>query len=376
MIYLDYNGTTPLDTKVRMAMLPYLEHDFGNPSSLCALGRHAAHALMQARVELASLLGAKAQEVIFTSGATESIVTAFHCAMSAQPLKRHIVTSAGEHSATLNIAHQYTERGYDVTFLPLDTHGILSLDMLEEAITPQTALVSLLWANNETGVIFPIEKIAEITHRKNLSLHLDAVQAVGKIPINLATLPVDYLSLSGHKIYAPKGIGALYVHRHACYQPLFPGSQENARRGGTENVASCVALGKAAALAQDLLMTEMPRESSLRDYLEEEIIKKIPHVSRNGEKNNRLANTSNLTFEGIEAAQALLLFDQAGLCASAGSACNTKSKHPSHVLAAMGRTPQEAASSLRFSLGRFTTQEEIDHALNIIVPVITKLRLL
>lgn len=372
MIYLDYNGTTPIDPEVRTAMLSFLEKDFGNPSSMCALGRQAAQALMKAREEVASLIGARAQEIIFTSGATESIITAFHSAVSASPEKRHMVISSVEHSATLQTAHEYILRGYDVTFLPVNNNGMLSLDLLEQAITPNTLLVSLLWANNETGVIFPIEEIAEITKRKQTSLHLDAVQAVGKIPIDLARVPVDYLSLSGHKIYAPKGIGALYVHRHAFYKSLFPGSQENGRRGGTENVAACVALGKAATLAKELLPIEMSREGHLRDYLEEEIHKKLTGVTLNGGE-NRLANTSNLRFKGIRAAEALLLFDQAGLCASAGSACNTKSKTSSHVLSAMGQTPEEASASIRFSLGRFTTKEEIDAALTIISNVIKKL---
>ena len=232
----------------------------------------------------------------------------------------------------------------------------------------------MLWANNETGVIFPVEKIAALTSKKNAPLHIDASQAVGKIPIDLTTLPIQYLSLAGHKIYAPKGIGALYVHRHAFFTPLFLGSQENTRRGGTENVASCVALGKAATLAQTFLPLEMPREQALRDYLEKELLEKFDGVSLNGKKTNRLLSTSNLTFKGIQAAEALLLFDQEGLCCSAGSACHTKSKTPSHVLTAMERTPAEARASLRFSLGRFTTEEEINRALEIIPRVVRKLR--
>ena len=374
LLYLDYNATTPLDPAVREAMLPFLEHDFGNPSSLCSLGRRAAEALHQAHAQVATLLGAQSSEIVFTSGATESIATAFHCALTADSKKRHIVTSATEHSATLELCHDYATRGYEITFLPVNTDGMLSLEALEKAITPSTALVSLLWANNETGVIFPIEKITEITKKKNIPLHVDASQAVGKIPIDLTTLPIEYLSLSGHKIYAPKGIGALYVHRHAFFTPLFLGSQENARRGGTENVASCVALGKAASLAQTFLPLEMPREGALRDHLEKELLEKIEGISLNGEKTNRLLSTSNLSFKGIQAAEALLLFDQEGLCSSAGSACHTKSKTPSHVLTAMKRTPAEARASVRFSLGRFTTEEEVNRALEIIPRVVRKLK--
>ncbi|MFZ4116265.1 MAG: cysteine desulfurase family protein [Chthoniobacterales bacterium] len=374
MIYLDYNGTTPIDPTVRAVMLPFLEDAFGNPSSMCQLGREAAAALAQARAQVAALLGARSSEIIFTSGATESIATAFHCALTANPKKHHIVTCVTEHSATLKCCHEYASRGYEITLLPVNREGMLSLEVLENALTPATALISLLWANNESGVIFPIEKIAAIAQQKKVPLHLDAVQAVGKIPIDLATFSVDYLSLAGHKFYAPKGIGALYVHRHAFYTPLFPGSQEHGRRGGTENIPAIVALGKAAELALQLLSTEMTREAALRDSLEEELFKKIDSIFLNGEKTNRLSNTSNFSFTGIQAAEALLLLDQEGVCCSAGSACNTKSKTPSHVLTAMRLTLAEARSSLRFSLGRFTTQEEIDRVLEIIPRVVKKLR--
>ncbi|MDH4470553.1 MAG: aminotransferase class V-fold PLP-dependent enzyme [Verrucomicrobiae bacterium] len=374
MIYLDYNATTPIDPGVYAAMLPFMEKEYGNPSSMCTLGRTAAHALMEARSQVAALIGARSCEVLFTSGATESIATAFHSALSSNPSKRHIVTSTTEHSATRNLCHEYETLGYEITELSVDSSGMLSLDALEETISPSTALLSLIWANNETGVIFPIEKIIEITQRKKVTLHLDAVQAIGKIPIDLSKLPIDYLSLSGHKIYAPKGIGALYVHRHTLFRPLFPGSQENGRRGGTENVASCIALGKAAELAHQMLLHEMKRECALRDRLEKTLLEKIEGVSLNGVKKNRLSNTSNLCFHGIQAVEALLLLDLEGLCCSAGSACNTKSKTPSHVLSAMGLTHDEVSSSLRFSVGRFSTEEEIDHALNIIPRVVQKLR--
>lgn len=373
-IYLDYNATTPLDPIVRNALLPFLENQFGNPSSTYKLGAEASIAISKARTSLATLLGASSSEMIFNSGATEAITTAFLSALQANPNKRHIVTSSVEHHATLELCRYYETCGYEVTYLPVDEDGNLSLSQVEEAITSNTALISLLWGNNETGVLFPIEEIAAIVASKKSTLHIDAVQAVGKIPINLASTPIHYLSLSGHKIYAPKGIGALYVHRHAFYRPLLLGSQENERRGGTENVASIVALGKAAELASFYLAEEAARETKLRLRLEEELVRSLKKVQLNGNKTACLPNTSNFTFEGIQAAEALLLLDREGLYCSAGSACNTTSQTPSPVLNAMGRTSVEARASLRISLGRFTTEEEIDRTLEIIPRIIKKLR--
>jgi cysteine desulfurase len=374
-LYLDCNATTPLDPAVRAVMLPFLEGAFGNPSSSYRLGRNSAQALLAARNELAELLGARASELVFTSSGTESITTAFLSALSHQPEKRHIITSAVEHSATKLLCLDLEKRGYEITWLPVNEQGELSVEVLEKAITPATALISLLWGNNETGVLFPMEKIAAIAAAKNVLLHIDAVQVVGKIPINLATLPISYLSLSGHKIYAPKGIGALYVHRHAPYKAFLQGSQEEGRRGGTENVASIVALGEAARVARKVLSNEFLREAALRDRLEAGLCSKIENVWIDGVKAERLPNTSHLTFEGIDAATALLLLDEQGLYCSAGSACNTASRDPSPVLTAMGRSRKEASAGLRFSLGRFTTEEEIDSALEIIPRVIEKLRL-
>lgn len=372
--YFDYNATTPLDPAVRKAMLPFLEGGFGNPSSSYQLGRDAATALFVARNQLAELLGARSSEIIFTSSGTESTTTAFCSVLSYQSEKRHIITSLVEHSATKLLCLDLEKRGYEITWLPVDVEGQLSLEQLEKAITPATALISLLWGNNETGVLFPMEKIASLAAAKNVPLHVDAVQVVGKIPINLETLPISYLSLSGHKIYAPKGVGALYVHRHAPHKALFQGSQEEGRRGGTENVASIVALGEAAKVAQQLLVKEVAREAALRDRLEEGLVSRIKNVRVNGAKKERLPNTSHLTFEGIDGAAALMLLDQEGISCSAGSACNTASRDPSSVLTAMGRSRKEALAGLRFSVGRFTTKAEIDKALEIIPRVIEKLR--
>jgi len=285
-----------------------------------------------------------------------------------------LITSTVEHSATLELCQYYESCGYEVTYLPVDREGNLSLEQLENSITPSTALISLLWANNETGVIFPVEKIAAIASEKNIPLHLDAVQAVGKIPIDLQSIPVSYLSLSGHKIYAPKGVGSLYVNRHVSYTPLLRGSQEGTRRAGTENVASITGFGHAAMMAKEKLSSEQQRLTTLRDYFEKMLMRSLQGVHLNGEKASRLPNTSSLTFDKIEATAALFLLDEKKLFCSAGSACNTQSRTPSHVLSAMGCTLEEARSTLRFSFGRFTTEIEIKESIKIISSVVQKLR--
>jgi cysteine desulfurase len=374
LLYLDHNATTPIDPAVRDAMLPWLENEFGNPSSVYSLGRRAAAALAKAREQVATLVGAQPSEIIFNSCGTEATNTAILSALAIDPDKRHIITSTVEHSATIKLCEHLATRGYEITWLPVDKDGLLDPDRLEAAITSETAVVSLLWANNETGVIFPVEEIAAIAARKKVPLHLDAVQAVGKVPINLSELGVQYVSLSAHKLYAPKGVGALYVNRRARYTPLLRGSQEESKRGGTQNVASIVAFGKAAELAQAHLLASAERIGSLRDRFEKTILATIDGVRRNGTDEPRLPNTSNLSFTGIEAETALLLFDKEGLCCSAGSACSSGSINPSHVLTAMGVTRDEARASLRFSLGRTTTEADIERALEIISHTVAKLR--
>lgn len=374
LLYLDHNATTPIDPAVRVAMLPWLENEFGNPSSIYSLGRRSAAALAKAREQVASLVGAQPSEIIFNSCGTEATNTAILSALAIDPDKRHIITSTVEHSATIKLCEHLATRGYEITWLPVDKDGLLDPERLEAAITSETAVISLLWANNETGVIFPVEEIAAIAARKKVPLHLDAVQAAGKVPINLSELGVQYVSLSAHKLYAPKGVGALYVNRRARYTPLLRGSQEESRRGGTQNVASIVAFGKAAELAQAHLLASAERIGSLRDRFEKTILTTIDGVLRNGTDEPRLPNTSNLSFNGIEAETALLLFDKEGLCCSAGSACSSGSINPSHVLTAMGVTRDEARASLRFSLGRTTTDADIDHALEIINHTVAKLR--
>jgi cysteine desulfurase len=374
LLYLDHNATTPIDPAVRDAMLPWLENEFGNPSSVYSLGRRAAVALAKAREQVASLVGAQPSEIIFNSCGTEATNTAILSALAIDPDKRHIITSTVEHSATIKLCEYLATRGYEITWLPVGKDGLLDPDRLEGAITSETAVISLLWANNETGVIFPVEEIAAIAARKKVPLHLDAVQAAGKVPINLSELVAQYVSLSAHKLYAPKGVGALYVNRRARYTPLLRGSQEESKRGGTQNVASIVAFGKAAELAQAHLLASAERIGSLRDRFEKTLLATIDGVRRNGTDEPRLPNTSNLTFAGIEAETALLLFDKEGLCCSAGSACSSGSINPSHVLTGMGVTREEARASLRFSLGRTTTDNDIDHALEIINRTVAKLR--
>jgi cysteine desulfurase len=374
LLYLDHNATTPIDPKVRAAMLPWLENEFGNPSSVYSLGRRASAALSIAREQVAALVGAQPSEIIFNSCGTESTNTAILSALAIDPDKRHIITSAVEHSATIKLCEHLATRGYEITWLPVNEGGRLDLLRLEADITSDTAVVSLLWANNETGILFPVEEIAAITARKKVPLHLDAVQAAGKVPINLEELCAQYVSLSAHKLYAPKGVGALYVNRRARYTPLLRGSQEETKRGGTQNVASIVAFGKAAELAQKHLLTAAEQIGKLRARFEQTLLSTVEGVRRNGTDEPRLPNTSNLTFVGIEAETALLLFDKEGLCCSAGSACSSGSINPSHVLTAMGVTRDEARASLRFSLGRTTTEEEIDRALEIIPRIVAKLR--
>jgi len=374
LLYLDHNATTPIAPEVRAAMMPWLENEFGNPSSVYSPGRRAADALNSARKHVATLVGARPSEIVFNSCGTEATNTAILSALAIDPDKRHIITSTVEHSATIKLCEYLATRGYEITWLPVDEKGRLDPLLLDEAVTPDTAVVSLLWANNETGVLFPVEEIAAITTRRRVPLHLDAVQAAGKVPIDFASLGVQYASLSAHKLYAPKGVGALYVRHGARYTPLLRGSQEEGKRGGTQNVASIVAFGKAAELARKHLLLVADRVRELRDRFERNLLTVLPEVRINGSDEMRLPNTSNLTFGGIDAETALLLFDKEGLCCSAGSACTSGSINPSHVLTAMGVSRDEARASLRFSFGRNTSDDEIDRALEIIPRIILKLR--
>jgi len=373
-IYLDNNATTQIDPAVVEEMLPWLRDGYGNPSSSYSLGRRALDAIETARARVAGLLGCETSEIIFTSCGTESINSAIQSAIALDPDRTHVITTGVEHSATIKLCEHLARKGYEITWLPVDSRGQLDLQRLEQAIRPDTALVSMLWANNETGVLFPIEKVAEICRAKKVLFHCDAVQAVGKIPLSVADSGIHFLSVSGHKLHAPKGVGVLYTSRKVRFAPLLRGSQENARRGGTQNVASIVALGKAAEIAADHLAEEQTRVRALRDRFEQGILAQVPGVEINGDTDHRLPNTTSLAFEGIEAEGALLLLDERGVCCSAGSACTSGSVHPSHVLKAMGFSNERARASLRFSFGRFNTDADIDAALEIVPAVINKLR--
>ena len=374
IIYLDNNATTQIDPRVLDTMLPWLQDHYGNASSIYGLGRQSAQAIDGARLRVADLIGATPAEVIFTSCGTESINTAIQSACNLDPDKYHIITSAVEHSATVKLCDHLAQRGYEITRLAVDKDGQISLDELRSSIRSDTAIVSLLWANNETGTLFPVEKIAAICQEKGVLLHLDAVQAVGKLPVNVSDLGVHLFSLSGHKLHCPKGIGALYVNKRIRFFPFLRGSQENSRRGGTENVASIVAFGKAAELAGYHIEEEGTRIRTLRDRFEQHLLDNLTGVTINGDRKHRLPNTSNLSFEGIEAEALLLLLDEVNIYCSAGSACASGSISPSHVLTAMGISSEQARSSVRFSFGRFNTTEQCDNAANEVCRIVKKLR--
>ncbi|MGH7873967.1 MAG: cysteine desulfurase family protein [Candidatus Binatia bacterium] len=332
MIYLDYNATTPVLPEVLEAMMPYFTTEWGNPSSTYKFGYKIKSAIEKAREQVAELIGAHPMEVIFTSCATESNNTAIHAALKANPTKRHIITSAVEHSSVLNYCMALERDGYRVTYLPVDREGLLKLADLENAITDETAIVSLMWANNETGVLFPVREIAEICQSRGVLYHCDAVQAAGKVEINVRNTPINYLALTGHKFHAPKGIGALYVRRKSPMSSfLCGGHQEHNRRGGTESVPLIAGMGKAAELAHKTLPGYDKKMRPLRDALEEGILERILNAELNGDKTQRLSNTTNISFHRIESEALLILLDKEGICASSGSACLADSDEPSHV---------------------------------------------
>jgi cysteine desulfurase len=375
IIYLDNNATTQLDPAVIEEMLPYLTDYYGNPSSGYTFGRQVRRAIDLARERVAALLGCEPGEIVFTSCGTESNNAAVNSALQLDPNRRHIVTTAVEHSATRRHCETVANRGGAVTIVGVDGNGNLDLDELEAAITPQTAIVTAMWANNETGVLFPVEKIAEIARRKRVLFHTDAIQTVGKIPIRLADSTINSLALSAHKLHGPKGVGALYANKRSAFKPsMIGGSQENNRRAGTENVASIVALGKAAECAAATLAEEDSRVRALRDRFENGLLERIPNAFVNGNLTERLPNTTNVSFIGIESDAALVMFDRHQLCCSAGSACRTGSLEASHVLRAMNLAAERLRGSMRFSFGRFNTDAEVDQALEIIPAVISKLR--
>jgi cysteine desulfurase len=385
IIYLDNNATTQLDPAVIEEMLPFLTKYYGNPSSGYGFAAIARKAINLARERLAALLGCEPTDIVFTSGGTESNNAVINSALQFEARGKsatgrirggeHVITSVVEHSAVLRPCQDLGKVGCDVTFLGVDQHGNLDLAELEGAIRPGTALVSIMWANNETGVVFPIEKIAEICHQKGALFHTDAVQAAGKIPMCLRDTAINFLSLSAHKFHGPKGVGALYIDRRTRFSPLIAGGgQENGRRGGTENVASIVGLGKAAELALKYLADGKCNIRSMRDRFEKSVVEAVSGASVNGAGADRIPNTSSFSFEGIESSAALLLLDRQSICCSAGSACRTGSQEASHVLRAMNPTGDDARRSLRFSLGRFNTEAQIDRVIEVVPKVIEKLR--
>jgi cysteine desulfurase len=375
IIYLDNNATTQLDPAVIDEMLPFLTEYYGNPSSGYAFGRQVRQAIDLARERVAALLDCELGEIVFTGCGTESNNAAVNSALQLDPDRQHVVTTAVEHSATRRHCETLPSRGGSVTVVGVDGEGHLDLEELENAITPQTAIVTAMWANNETGVLFPVEKIAQIARRKRVLFHTDAIQTVGKIPVHLADSMITSLSLSGHKLHGPKGVGALFVNKRCAFKPsLIGGGQENNRRAGTENVASIVALGKAAECASAALAEEATRVRAMRDRFEIGVQEKVPDTFVNGDREARLPNTSNLSFAGIESDAALILFDRHQLCCSAGSACRTGMPEASHVLRAMNLGPERTRGSMRFSFGRFNTEVDVDKALQIIPTVIAKLR--
>ena len=374
-VYLDNNATTRVAPEVVEEMLPYFSELYGNPSSMHSFGGNLGLKVREARARIANLLGAQPDEILLTSGGTESDATAIHAALAANPHKRHIVTTRVEHPAIKNLFEQYGKNGYRVSFIPVDREGRLDMQTFGDSLTDDTAVVSMMWANNETGVLFPVEDVAAELHDRGILLHTDAVQAVGKVPIDLARTPVDMLSLSGHKLHGPKGIGALVIRKGTKFKPLMVGGhQEQGRRAGTENVPGIIGLGKACELAAGNLADIGTRVQGLRDRLEEALLAAVPQCMINGDRPNRLPNTTSIAFEYVEGEAILLMMNEFGIAASSGSACTSGSLEPSHVLRAMGIPFTAAHGSIRFSLSHYTTAEEIDFVIDKMPPIIERLR--
>jgi len=378
VIYMDNNATTRVAPEVVEAMMPFLTESYGNPSSMHTFGGHVGQDVKDARIKVAALLGAEPGEITFTSCGTESDSTAILSALRTDPEKRHIVTTRVEHPAVKNLCENLetvTGHKYRVTRLKVDAEGMLDMAEYQAALSEDTAIVSVMWANNETGVIFPVAEMAGMAKERGILFHTDAVQAVGKIAIDLKSLDIDFLSLSGHKLHAPKGVGVLYIKRGTLFVPfMMGGHQEHGRRGGTENVTSIVGLGRACELAAEKMIEENSRVKQLRDRLEEKLLAAIPKSMLNGHKTERLPNTANISFEFVEGEAILLHMNQHGICASSGSACTSGSLEPSHVLRAMGVPFTAAHGSIRFSLSVYNTVEEVDLVIAKMPAIIESLR--
>jgi len=375
-IYLDHAATTPTHPEVVKAMLPYFTEAFGNPSSIYSYGREARKAVEEARARVAELIGARTEEIIFTSGGTEADNFAIKgVAFANEHRGNHIITSSIEHHAVLEVCKFLERRGFKITYLPVDEYGMVDPQDVRRAITDKTILISVMHANNEVGTIEPIEEIGTIAREAGVYLHTDAVQTVGHIPVDVEKLKVDLLSLSAHKLYGPKGVGALYVRKGVrLVSLLHGGEQEKKRRAGTENVAGIVGLGKAAELARQSMDEEIHRLTSLRDRLIKGILERIDHSRLNGHPTRRLPNNVNVTVDYVEGESMLLNLDLEGICASTGSACSSSSLEPSHVLLALGLSPERAHGSLRFSLGKDNTEDDVDQVIEVLPRIVTKLR--
>jgi cysteine desulfurase len=374
-IYMDNNATTRVAPEVLEAMLPYLTDLYGNPSSAYIFGGQVARNIRKAREQVAALLGASPDEIIFTSCGSESDNTAIMSALNTGKDKMHVVTTRVEHPAVKVLCNELIKRGARVTEIPVDREGRLDMDRYKKSLTPDTAIVSMMWANNETGAIFPVEEAARLAKDLGILFHTDAVQAAGKIPINLGRSAIDMLSISGHKLHAPKGVGVLYVRKGTKFSLfLIGGHQERGRRGGTENTAGIIGLGRACEMAAQRMGEENTRVRKLRDRLEKGLLDSVPNSRVNGGGSERLPNTTNISFEFVEGEAILLLMDEFGICASSGSACTSGSLQPSHVLRAMGVPFTMAHGSVRLSLSVYTTEEEVDMVIDKLPPIIEKLR--
>jgi cysteine desulfurase len=373
--YLDYNATTPVAPEVLDAMLPYLTGRWGNPSSSYDFGHSVSKEIQEARAKVGALINADPREIVFTSCGSESINAVMHSAVEITG-KRHLLTTSVEHSATLQYARYLERKGCELTLLPVHSDGTLDLRLFENMIRPDTALVSVMWANNETGVLFPVEEIAAICRSKHTLFHTDAVQMPGKMCLDAKAAGLDFMSLSAHKLYAPKGIGLLYIKRPRKFQPyILGGQQERGRRAGTENVANIVAFGRAAELAIER-RRDQRRVLELRNRLERTVLSTVQDSCLNGSESQRLPNTSNIAFDFVEAEAILTRLDQLGICASSGSACTTGSLAPSHVLSAMGLSPARARGSVRFSLGYYSSDEDVDYLVEHLPGVVASVRAL
>lgn len=375
MIYLDNNATTAVAPEVLEEMLPFLKEQYANPSGMYTFAAQVGRRVGEARERVAALLGAHPEEIIFTSCGTESDNTAIRAALWSNPERPGMVTTRVEHPAVKNLCEHLEHAGHPMTFLPVDGSGRLDLGQVRAAMTRSVAVASVMWANNETGTIFPVAEVGALAREMGVAFHTDAVQVVGKVPIDLAGMPIDMLSLSGHKLHAPKGVGALYVRKGTKFAPfLIGGHQERGRRGGTENVPAIVALGKACELAADSIARERSRVKQLRDRLERGLLDRVPNSRVNGDAENRLPNTTSIAFEFVEGEAILLMLNEEGICASSGSACTSGSLEPSHVLRAMGVPFTAAHGSVRFSLSIYNTEADVDRVIAVLPGIIARLR--